>query len=72
MLFQAYNLTIQTQNRLDAEADMHADRTKRVMLVDANARAEASLVADVKKAEAQRQAEQILTNVKYLGIIAGR
>jgi len=64
-------VTIQTQNRLDAEADMHADRTKRVMLVDANARAEASLVADVKKAEAQRQAEQELAEMeKFKRIVA--
>ena len=48
----------QEQNVLDTEADMQADRVKRVMLVEANATAEAALVADVKKAEADRKADQ--------------
>ena len=51
-------VTQQHQGRLDVEADMSADRAKRVLMVEATAKAEASLVEEVKQAEATRQAQK--------------
>jgi len=51
-------VTQQHQGRLDVEADMAADRAKRVLMVEATAKAEASLVEEVKQAEATRQAQK--------------
>jgi len=51
-------VTTQHQGRLDVEADMSADRAKRVMMVEATAKAEASLVKEVKQAEALHQAQK--------------
>lgn len=51
-------VTTQHQGRLDVEADMSADRAKRVLMVEATAKAEASLVEEVKQAEATRQAQK--------------
>ncbi len=51
-------VTQQHQGRLDVEADMSADRAKRVLMVEATAKAEASLVEEVKQAEALHQAQK--------------
>ena len=51
-------VTTQHQGRLDVEADMSADRAKRVLMVEATAKAEASLVEEVKQAEALHQAQK--------------
>jgi len=51
-------VTTQHQGRLDVEADMAADRAKRVLMVEATAKAEASLVEEVKQAEAQHKAQK--------------
>ena len=51
-------VTTQHQGRLDVEADMSADRAKRVLMVEATAKAEASLVGEVKQAEATHQAQR--------------
>jgi flotillin len=51
-------VTTQHQGRLDVEADMSADRAKRVLMVEATAKAEASLVEEVKQAEATHQAQK--------------
>ncbi|MBR90872.1 MAG: flotillin [Verrucomicrobiales bacterium] len=52
------DVTTQRQQRLDVEADMEADRAKRVLMVKATAQAEAALVEEVKQAEATHHAQK--------------
>ena len=64
-------VTQQHQGRLDVEADMSADRAKRVLMVEATAKAEASLVEEVKQAEATRQAlKEIADKDLYIEVTA--
>ena len=52
------DVTIQAQQRMDAEADMAADRAKRVMLVEATANAEAEQKRDTVAAAAEKEVRQ--------------
>ena len=51
-------VTVQAQQRMDAEADMSADRAKRVMLVEATANAEAEQKRDTVAAAAEKEVRQ--------------
>ena len=52
------DVTIQAQQRMDAEADMAADRAKRVMLIEATANAEAEQKRDTVAAAAEKEVRQ--------------
>ena len=52
------DVTVQAQQRMDAEADMSADRAKRVMLVEATANAEAEQKRDTVAAAAEKEVRQ--------------
>ena len=63
-------VTVQTQNRLDAEADMAADRAYRVSMVKAKTDAETAQVEQVVAAEAKRKAEQEVAELeKYQRVV---
>ena len=63
-------VTVQTQNRLDAEADMAADRAYRVSMVKAKTDAETAQVEQVVAAEAKRKAEQEVAELeKYQKVV---
>ena len=51
-------VTVQAQQRMDAEADMSADRAKRVMLIEATANAEAEQKRDTVAAAAEKEVRQ--------------